>query len=47
MYTNSQILSAVLNKWLQPVVQQFSAQKMGSTDWKKFEMNRKQADTGY
>lgn len=30
MYTNSQILSAVLNKWLQPVVQQFSAQKMGS-----------------
>lgn len=29
-YTNSQILSAVLNKWLQPVVLQFSQAKMSS-----------------
>lgn len=29
-YTNSQILSAVLNKWLQPVVLQFSQMKMSA-----------------
>lgn len=29
-YTNSQILSAVLNKWLQPVVLQLSQAKMSS-----------------
>ena len=29
-YTNSQILAAVLNKWLQPVVLQFSQAKMAS-----------------
>lgn len=29
-YTNSQILSAVLNKWLQPVVLQFSQMKMAA-----------------
>lgn len=29
-YTNSQILSAVLNKWIQPVVLQFSQAKMSS-----------------
>lgn len=29
-YTNSQILSAVLNKWLQPVILQFSQAKMSS-----------------
>lgn len=29
-YTNSQILSAVLNKYLQPVVVQFAQMKMGS-----------------
>lgn len=29
-YTNSQILSAVLNKWLQPVVLQLSQAKMAS-----------------
>lgn len=29
-YSNSQILSAVLNKWLQPVVLQFSQAKMSS-----------------
>lgn len=29
-YTNSQILAAVLNKWLQPVVLQFSQAKMSS-----------------
>lgn len=29
-YTNSQILAAVLNKWLQPVVLQFSQVKMAS-----------------
>lgn len=29
-YTNSQILSAVLNRWLQPVVQQLAGQKLSS-----------------
>lgn len=29
-YTNSQILAAVLNRWLQPVVLQFSQVKMAS-----------------
>lgn len=29
-YTNSQILSAVLNKWLQPIVQQLAGQKLSS-----------------
>jgi hypothetical protein len=29
-YTNSQILAAVLNKWLQPVVLQLSQAKMAS-----------------
>ena len=29
-YSNAQILAAVLNKWLQPVVQQFVGQKMSS-----------------
>lgn len=29
-YTNSQILAAVLNQWLQPVVQQLAGQKLSS-----------------
>ena len=29
-YTNSQILSAVLNKWLQPVVQQLAGQRLSA-----------------
>ena len=29
-YTNSQILSAVLNKWIQPVVQQLAGQRLAS-----------------
>lgn len=28
MYSNAQILTAVLNKWMQPVVQQFASSKM-------------------
>lgn len=30
MYSNAQILSAVLNKWLQPVILQFSQAKLSS-----------------
>lgn len=30
MYSNAQILTAVLNKWMQPVVQQFASSKMAS-----------------
>lgn len=29
-YTNAQILSAVLNRWLQPVIQQFASQRLSS-----------------
>lgn len=29
-YTNAQILSAVLNKWIQPVVQQFAGMRLAS-----------------